>query len=882
MAIINLYPPVVDTYMPAFLIGSGDSLKDTCRVYFSLSLYNSDSDIANVQVIVSDQDTNMSVLNTERYPTGIMLTPLRTDLTKASKDRYYIDITPADIEEGTFQINKYYKVQLRFTSKDAAAVDLATPQAIDYWLNSKANLSQFSEWSTVCLVRGISVPRLNIVGLDQNADETILTSTLVDIVGKISFTNSEETDFLKSYQIKIYDSFGALIIDSGLIHTDNYRAINELNYAINHSLKDGDVYKLQVIFTTYNLYSEMNEYVFTILENGIEKIEGTITAIPEEENGRIGIRIVGNSMETFLGNITIRRASSKDDFNIWEDVTTFTLKEGSYLDTLWYDYTVESGVWYKYGMQKRDSIGTRGVITTIKDPVMIMFEDMFLNAEGKQLKIKYNSNISSMKQVVMDSKVDTIGSKYPFIKRNAYTNYKQFPISGLITFFTDDNNIFTSKEEIFKDSLEIYEEYNWENRITDYNDYVLERSFREKVSDFLYKHNVKLFRSLTEGNILVKLMDINLTPEQGLGRYIYSFSCTAYEIDECTLENISKYGIQDLGAYDSEIEYSNSILGQMVETIPANQNVLLTLNNKYQQLAEETYIIQTSFLDYLKIEFQDKPYLIADGANGPYKVEEAAAANESMLLSIEDKSSSLESENMSMYMGYIAKINGKTIVIPPEGIFTLNNAELQITSLEFPVETKIIIDYNIKLDYVVDVNQLVKNRNYYQKVGQLRGLFEPEESLYEDIWSKYYEQYSDYTQTLVSIDSVNIEADPGTIVYIKEDLDEKYNRHIIGETCLLYVGDEYSSIDDIYFTGIHFEEKTANSNPTYPRYIETGLIANNFSEIENPKQGEVYLINSQRYIYYNEQWYLLNDNNDIEYPVQAMVDYSCEVMKGVY
>lgn len=882
MAIINLYPPVVDTYMPAFLIGSGDSLKDTCRVYFSLSLYNSDSDIANVQVIVSDQDTNMSVLDTEKYPTGIMLTPLRTDLTKASKDRYYIDITPADIAEGTFQINKYYKVQLRFTSKDAAAVDLTTPQAIDYWLNSKANLSQFSEWSTVCLVRGISVPRLNIVGLDQNADETILTSTLVDIVGKISFTDSEETDFLKSYQIKIYDSFGALIIDSGLIHTDNYRAINELNYAINHSLKDGDIYKLQVIFTTYNLYSEMNEYVFTILENGIEKIEGTITAIPEEENGRIGIRIVGNSMETFLGNITIRRASSKDDFNIWEDVTTFTLKEGSYLDTLWYDYTVESGVWYKYGMQKRDSIGTRGVITTIKDPVMIMFEDMFLNAEGKQLKIKYNSNISSMKQVVMDSKVDTIGSKYPFIKRNAYTNYKQFPISGLITFFMDDNNIFTSKEEIFKDSLDIYEDYNWENRITDYNDYVLERSFREKVSDFLYKHNVKLFRSLTEGNILVKLMDINLTPEQGLGRYIYSFSCTAYEIDDCTLENISKYGIQDLGAYDSEIEYSNSILGQMVETIPANQNVLLTLNNKYQQLAEETYVIQTSFLDYLKIEFQDKPYLIADSANGPYKVENAAAANESMLLSIEDKSSSLESENMSMYMGYIAKINGKTIVIPPEGIFTLDNTELQITSLEFPVETKIIIDYNIKLDYVVDVNQLVKNRNYYQKVGQLRGLFEPEESLYEDIWSKYYEQYSDYTQTLISIDSVNIEADPGTIVYIKEDLDENYNRHIIGETCLLYIGDEYSSIDDIYFTGIHFEEKTANSNPTYPRYIETGLVASNFSEIENPKQGEVYLINSQRYIYYNGQWYLLDNNNDIQCPVQAMVDYSCEVMKGVY
>lgn len=884
MATINLYPPVVDTYMPAFLIEQNKSeSKNICRVYFSLSLYNSSTDIANVQVTVTNQNTNISALDTYKYPTGIMLTKLQTDLTRASNDRYFIEITPSDIDGGAFEINKYYKVQLRFTSTEAGSVNLTIPQAIDHWLNTKANLSEFSEWSTVCLVRGISVPYLNVVGLDKNADETILTSTLIDIIGKLTFEDPTETDYLKNYQIKIYNSEKELVIDSGLIYTDSYRAINEINYAIKQALKDGEVYTLEIAITTYNLYTETTTFVFTVLENGIEKIEGTITALPEEENGRIGIRIVGNSMETFLGNITIRRASSKDDFNIWEDVTTFTLKEGSYLDTLWYDYTVESGVWYKYGMQKRDSIGTRGVITTIKDPVMIMFEDMFLNAEGVQLKIKYNPNVSSMKQIVMDSKTDTIGSKYPFVKRNAYTNYKQFPISGLITYFTDDNNIFTSKEEIFKDSLDLYKDYNWENRITDYNDYVLEREFRDKVSKYLHKHNVKLFRSLTEGNILVKLMDINLTPEQGLGRYVYSFSCTAYEIDDCTLENISKYGIQELGTYDSEIEYSNSILGQSVETIPANQNVLLTLNNKYQQLAEETYIIQTSFLDYLKIEFQDKPYLIEETNSGPMKYEPAAAANEEMaLMSIRNTSSSLESENKSLYMGYIAYINNKPIVIPPEGIYTLDNADLQVTSLYFPIDTNIIIDYNIKLDYVVDVNQLIKNRNYYQKIGQLRGMFEPEDSIYEDLWSRYYEQYSSYTQTLISIDNINIEADPGTIVYIKEDLDEDYHRHIIGETCSFVLGDEYSTIDDVYFTGIHFKEKISNSDPAHPSFVETGLIANTFDDIENPQQGEVYIINSERYIYYNGQWFILDNNNDIKCPVQAMIDYTCEIMKGMY
>jgi hypothetical protein len=45
--------------------------------------------------------------------------------------------------------------------------------------------------------------------------------------------------------------------------------------------------------------------------------------------------------------------------------------------------------------------------------------------------------------------------------------------------------------------------------ITEYNDYIYEREFRKKVYDFLYKHNVKLFRSTTEGNILIKLILIN-------------------------------------------------------------------------------------------------------------------------------------------------------------------------------------------------------------------------------------------------------------------------------------------------------------------------------------------------------------------------------------
>lgn len=54
----------------------------------------------------------------------------------------------------------------------------------------------------------------------------------------------------------------------------------------------------------------------------------------------------------------------------------------------------------------------------------------------------------------------------------------------------------------------------------------------------------KLFRSMTEGNLLVILTDVNLTPNRTLGRRLYNFSATAYEIgDGNSFEDIKKYGV---------------------------------------------------------------------------------------------------------------------------------------------------------------------------------------------------------------------------------------------------------------------------------------------------------------------------------------------------
>jgi hypothetical protein len=67
---------------------------------------------------------------------------------------------------------------------------------------------------------------------------------------------------------------------------------------------------------------------------------------------------------------------------------------------------------------------------------------MYLFDGVKQLKIKYNPKVSSFKDVILEQKIDTIGSKYPFIFKNGTVKYKELNLSGLISYHMDEENLF--------------------------------------------------------------------------------------------------------------------------------------------------------------------------------------------------------------------------------------------------------------------------------------------------------------------------------------------------------------------------------------------------------------------------------------------------------
>ena len=845
MAINNiLFPPVIDTYAPAFLIGSSSIVKNTCKLYFSLSNYNSINEIRNVQVSIANQKTNESVLNKTKYPCEIMLTPIYTDTTRVSDDKYYIEIVSGDIEDG-FEINQYYKVQLRFTGADATSVSLDTPQAIDSWLANPANLSNFSEWSTVCLIRGISTPSINIVGFDNIADVTFLSISNVDIVGKLTFANAAEKDTLKQYQIKLYNELDELLTDSGIIYTNNYSNPNEINYTIKYSLNESDTYYFTLDYETNNMYSDSVFYKFTVVQDYADKIAARMTAIEDVNNGRLGIHLEAlDGSGIFTGNITIRRCSSETNFTIWEDVHTATFDGTTPLNYTWWDMTIKSGVYYKYLAQRRTSVGQRGIALHLeKEPFMLLFDDMFLTGGNEQLNIRFDPSVSSFKRVVSEAKIDTIGSKDPHVTRNANTGYRQFPIGGTITHLMDNANLITSCEEVFKDSLQNYKEFNEEHRINDFNDWTYEREFREKVMDFLYENKVRLFRSATEGNILVKLTDINFTPNATLGRRIYSFTATANEIDECSIENYDKYGIQGIGEYSQLLQMKDNYVGQYNEIIPAKTEVLELIKEKYEKYAKEGFKINLENLDFLRIEMETPPYLIKEGADGPYAIDDTGSDRE---------------DSTSAILGYLVYINDEPIVINPEGIYELKGSNVLITSLVFEKECKTNISYHVNINQTEDSSKVMKTSSFFKRAGQLWGAFEPDKSIYQMIWNKYYENYTDYIQSMLSLDGVRIEAEPGTVIYVKETADTDFQRHVIGETHTLELNSKDTAIEGLYFIGVHLEEANEYEQQRdiipHNKYIETGITLDKVVE-----PGTEYLIKNGVYTLADDYLEILNN-----------------------
>lgn len=531
---------------------------------------------------------------------------------------YYILITKKDIET---KIDEVYNFQIRFIED----ID-DWPQLSDNWINN--NLNSLSEWSSVSSATYINKPTITIKDSDIGYNDDGMS---VNFIGKIVNSHfihlnidtslEAKNEYLSAYRIRLYSNsekfFEYPLEDSGWQKIKSNITLNsyEIDYRFKKLYEKNVIYYLYIDIQTSSGYTTcMYTYVDEDGELGYDaetaKIDVKISnynvftadiqldSVPNHESGEVLIR-VWDKYSSFDGNLIILRTSSATNFEDWDTLLTFeNITDANCL--YWVDRTVSCDEWYLYAViygnmftysykdiEGNTKTNKRYVETDAimaAEPVNMFLDDSFLVGDHKSLKIKFDPNISSFKWKVTESSIETLGSKYPFFNKNAVINYRTFPISGTIATWMDDEQNFVNREELFNPKAFNYHmDFTRDNRIEAHYDWVMEKKFRDALVAFLMDAKPKLFKSLTEGNVLVRIHDVSFTPNKTLGRMIWSFNATATEIGEASLENINKYGIQE-----NTIVLNFNDIGDLVYNPPYNKDEdLMVLPNGFYIMQEK-------------------------------------------------------------------------------------------------------------------------------------------------------------------------------------------------------------------------------------------------------------------------------------------------------
>lgn len=495
----KLNPPHINSKLPAFY---GNILK----IPFQLNRAVGKNEFTEMQILVKTVQTNIEKYNGK---TSII-----------DKDNGIATFT-VDFEPIAGQ---YYKIQLAFIDKDT--------NTIGYY-------------SSVGIIKCTHQPILSI----EELTTTGINNSKYTYIGY--YSNEDSNEKVYNYYFNIYDKQNNLYETSGiLLHSHLEQEESNISskdtWSPIKNLLPGENYTIEYGVKTLNLLEEKS-VKYTISDSFLisppDWFDGELHATLYPDDGYIGLSLHGTNL---YGNFILNRSSSKDNFETWNKITEFKVAKALNNTVLWKDFTIEHGIEYLYSIQMCNKHNIKTIHMLNKEHKIIAdFDDMFLFDGKRQLKIRFNPKVSSFKTTKLESKIDTIGSKFPFFFHNGNVEYKEFPISGLISMLSDENFLFIQNKQ---ENIEFrrgtpanssISQGSGRTQLTTEN-IQLERDFKLNVLDWLNNGEFKLFKSPGEGNYIVRLLNVSLSPNDTLGRMLHTFSCTAYEVTEYTFENLKK------------------------------------------------------------------------------------------------------------------------------------------------------------------------------------------------------------------------------------------------------------------------------------------------------------------------------------------------------
>lgn len=572
-----LYPPILPTSIPAF---SADSQIITIDYEWPKTASYSyiDDGKLDIQYSLVYQNTNTSALTGEELTQGL--------ITQAIRDySFQFTINKNNVSDG-WKAGTIYKLQARFNYDKGAIV---------------------SEWSTICYLKATAA-KADIKVEILNTGDFIISESPV-FYGK--YTNSSDvTEIEKRYKFDLFSlNTNSLISSTGWkLHN------NDIDNAIfSVLLENFTKYIVTYSIETKNGYTQSVDYSFTCSLDILDSPNLSFKEVKlEREDGRVKLNIVGQ--EFLSTNLVLRRSDSRSNFTQWQDLKYFNILD-EIPNIVFYDYLVEHGIDYKYGIQAISEKGYRSELKYIDNPISVAYDDMFLVGNNKQLKIQYNPKVSSWKRNLQESKVDTIGSQYPFITRNGNVNYFTFPINGLISYHMDEQEAFCSKNSLCvnnqittavrgtRNRVGVLDDWAGDINLDDIN-LTLEREFRNQVEEFLTNGDYKFFKSPTEGIKLISLTGISLSPIDALGRMLYSFSGTAYEVGSAEISNILTTDIQALGDYIKVEDMGTKVLTGKINNllVVSGDNIYNKITESLNSVINDRYNRKVEYLQGISIE----------------------------------------------------------------------------------------------------------------------------------------------------------------------------------------------------------------------------------------------------------------------------------------
>lgn len=964
----TLYPPLVDTFMPAFI----NTTK--AKVAFSLSPYNTADKIERLHITIVDQTNNQNVLQSsvlmdsetqkgyaaiEKLQStvcvdGVLIVPFNELKPDEKTGIYTIGISPDFLKkvEGTtpaYKVGQYYKVQLRFDSTPSAQL-VGKALTNDYLLE---NRQYFSEWSSVCLIRPIGEVSLYLKGFERAVTDP--TYPIHFAQGYVHLTGhlQSEDELLQSYRFKLIDG-NEIVADSGIKYPQS--GSNQINYLLSaDNTVCGRRYKLHADLVTKNQYELHQEYWIQIADEGEYEFDPVFKLEENVEDGFVTISIASQveieDSHHPAGKLYVKRASSIDNFKTWELISCSEHTSSGHFNLKIKDTTVASMIQYKYSAQFWFAETSTWSKVWQSEIVYPTFYDIMLSRGDTQLAIRYNGQLTGVKQNIQRVKFDTLGSKYPKFAENAQMNYRQYSLSGLICAEGDFNRTFISElEEPYQSNMRIYDKtfgesymlrndsladgvqetgleegYAAEGRANairnslhdayPHQNWYWERTFRDAVIEWLNDGEPKLFRSMPEGNMIVMVADVNLTPNQQIGRMLYNFTATLYEVgDGYSLTSLDTARVINVPNPDDAYSLTSNVtsdigdyIGVKAGTITALSQTILKdveadaenceLSVVFNREIENTNVgVRSSYLlnkdsvkfSNVKVQFTSPPQWWEETEKGLQLAKPGETHGSSLLgyVLVKDKPASIDERSAAV------SYNNAEVFVNERGYYSFGDTTLTTLSLK---------DGEALVTYVATYEEAVKvdtgsDYSYVEEtvLGQFSGAFSP------DVWlgDKIKEKYSLTThyssaegggvkdeQKVETLHNIVLEVTPYAVVNFAYTNEDDVATVMIGRSGVYNISPDYK-IDDLKFMGVRM---VLNQNASYHELDSWEFrIAEN-----NENSGHRNTIYNE-HIYYNGKEYKYDyvDNNFnivstsktiVAYvPVEGYITYLGDIIRGHY